>query len=174
MFRVLSAIHLTQSDRIFFCGTRYIDSSKCGISESHQESHALGRVQQFHTSRHSITQSLLLIFLDAKDPQQTLPTQDSPPEKRRQNRKCAYMHACLEFGYYAILALSFGLAPDGGIHMQFVNEKPPETQYTTRPGARAKRREVALAKPGFEPRRVDAWLSLRPSQGHPCRCEHGR
>jgi hypothetical protein len=35
--------------------------------------------------------------------------------------------------------------------MQFVKEKPPETQYATRPGARAKRQEVALGRPGFEP-----------------------
>jgi hypothetical protein len=32
--------------------------------------------------------------------------------------------------------------------MQFVKGKPPETQYATRPGARAKRREVALGRPG--------------------------
>jgi hypothetical protein len=50
--------------------------------------------------------------------------------------------------------------------MQFVKGKPPETQYATRPGARAKRREVALGRPGFEPGRIRAWLSLRPSQGH--------
>jgi hypothetical protein len=39
---------------------------------------------------------------------------------------------------YAILAKSFGLAPHGGMHMPFVKGKPPETQYATRPGARAK------------------------------------
>jgi hypothetical protein len=49
--------------------------------------------------------------------------------------------------------------------MHFVKGKPPETQYATRPGARAKRREVALGRPGFEPGRNCAWLSLRPSQG---------
>jgi hypothetical protein len=38
--------------------------------------------------------------------------------------------------------------------MQFVKGKPPETQYATRPGARAKRREVALGTPGFEPGRI--------------------
>jgi hypothetical protein len=38
--------------------------------------------------------------------------------------------------------------------MQFVKGKSPETQYATRPGARAKRREVALGRPGFEPGRV--------------------
>jgi hypothetical protein len=43
-------------------------------------------------------------------------------------------------GDYAILAWSFGLAPSGGIHMQFLKRKPPETQYATCPGARAKRR----------------------------------
>jgi hypothetical protein len=32
--------------------------------------------------------------------------------------------------------------------MQFVKGKPPESQYATRPGARAKRREVALGRPG--------------------------
>jgi hypothetical protein len=50
--------------------------------------------------------------------------------------------------------------------MQFVKGKPPETQYTTHPEARAKRREVALGRPGFEPGRIRAWLSLGPSQGH--------
>jgi hypothetical protein len=35
------------------------------------------------------------------------------------------------FGGYAILALSFGLAPSGGIHMQVVKRRPPETQYAT-------------------------------------------
>jgi hypothetical protein len=69
------------------------------------------------------------------------------------------------FGDYAILALSFGLAARGGIHMQFVKVKPPETKYATRPGARVKRREVALGRPGFEPGRILAWLSLWPSQG---------
>jgi hypothetical protein len=49
--------------------------------------------------------------------------------------------------------------------MQFVKGKPPESQYATRPGARAKRREVALGSPGFEPGRIRAWLHLRPSQG---------
>jgi hypothetical protein len=34
--------------------------------------------------------------------------------------------------------------------MQFLKGKPPETHYATRPGARAKRREVALGRPGFE------------------------
>jgi hypothetical protein len=38
--------------------------------------------------------------------------------------------------------------------MQFVKGKPPETQYVTRPGARAKRQEVALGRPGFEPGRI--------------------
>jgi hypothetical protein len=38
--------------------------------------------------------------------------------------------------------------------MQFVKGKPPETQYATRPGARAKRREVALGRPGLEPWRI--------------------
>jgi hypothetical protein len=45
--------------------------------------------------------------------------------------------------------------------MQLVKGKPPETQYATRPGARAKRREVALDRPGFEPGRIRAWLSFR-------------
>jgi hypothetical protein len=49
--------------------------------------------------------------------------------------------------------------------MQFVKGKPPETQCSTRPGDRAKRREVALGGPGFEPKCIRAWLSLRPSQG---------
>jgi hypothetical protein len=44
------------------------------------------------------------------------------------------------------------------------NGKPPETQYATCPGARAKRREVALRRPGFEPGRLSAWLSQRLSQ----------
>jgi hypothetical protein len=38
--------------------------------------------------------------------------------------------------------------------MQFVEGTPPETQYATRPGARAKRREVPLGRPGFEPGRI--------------------
>jgi hypothetical protein len=38
--------------------------------------------------------------------------------------------------------------------MQFVKGKPPETQYATRLGARAKGREVALGRPGFEPGRI--------------------
>jgi hypothetical protein len=38
--------------------------------------------------------------------------------------------------------------------MQFVKGKPPEIQNATRPGARAKRREVALGRPGFEPGRI--------------------
>jgi hypothetical protein len=41
------------------------------------------------------------------------------------------VHICTLFGDYAILALSFGLAPRGGIHMQFVKGKPPETQYAS-------------------------------------------
>jgi hypothetical protein len=49
--------------------------------------------------------------------------------------------------------------------MQFVKGNPPETQYATRPRARAKRREFALVRLGFESGRVCAWLSLRPSQG---------
>jgi hypothetical protein len=48
------------------------------------------------------------------------------------------------FGDYSILTESFGLAPSGGIHMQSVKGKPQETRYATRPGARSKRREVAL------------------------------
>jgi hypothetical protein len=35
------------------------------------------------------------------------------------------------FGDYAILTLSFGLAPSGGIHMQLVQGDPPETQNAT-------------------------------------------
>jgi hypothetical protein len=49
--------------------------------------------------------------------------------------------------------------------MQFVKGKPPETQYAIRPGARLKRRGVALGRLGFEPGCIRAWLSLRPSQG---------
>jgi hypothetical protein len=45
---------------------------------------------------------------------------------------------------YAIIAVSFGLAPSGGIHMHFVKGRPPVAHYSTCPGARAKRREVAL------------------------------
>jgi hypothetical protein len=51
--------------------------------------------------------------------------------------------------------------------MQFVKKKPPEPSYANRPGARAKRQEVALGRPGFEPGHISAWLSFRPSQGHP-------
>jgi hypothetical protein len=49
--------------------------------------------------------------------------------------------------------------------MQFVKGKPPEAQHATRPGAHAKRPEVALGRPGFELVRLHTWLSLRPSQG---------
>jgi hypothetical protein len=45
--------------------------------------------------------------------------------------------------------------------MQFVKEKPPEIHYATCPGARAKRRGVALGRPGFKPGRLCAWLSFR-------------
>jgi hypothetical protein len=45
--------------------------------------------------------------------------------------------------------------------MQFVKGKPSETQYATCPGARAKRREVALGRLGFEPGSLGAWLSLK-------------
>jgi hypothetical protein len=68
------------------------------------------------------------------------------------------------FGDYAILTLIFGLAPSGGIHMQFIKGKPPETQYATCPGARAKRQEVALGRRGCEPGHIGALLSLRSSQ----------
>jgi hypothetical protein len=44
--------------------------------------------------------------------------------------------------------------------MHFVKGKLPETQYATRPGARVKRREVALGRPGFEPGRRRAQLSI--------------
>jgi hypothetical protein len=40
--------------------------------------------------------------------------------------------------------------------MQFVKSKPTETQNATRTGARVKRREVALGRPGFEPGRIRA------------------
>jgi hypothetical protein len=42
--------------------------------------------------------------------------------------------------------------------MQFLKMKPPETQFTTCLGARAKRREVALGRPGFEPGCVRGWV----------------
>jgi hypothetical protein len=56
--------------------------------------------------------------------------------------------------------------------MQFaiVKEKPPETLYTTRLRARAKRREVALGRPGYEPVRIRAWLFKAmciQGRGHP-------
>jgi hypothetical protein len=81
------------------------------------------------------------------------------------------------FSDYAILAVSFGLAPSGGIHMQFVKGKPPETQYATCPGARAKRREVALGRPGFEPGRIRACLShlvtkIRKHREPKCKYKH--
>jgi hypothetical protein len=48
--------------------------------------------------------------------------------------------------------------------------KPPETQYATRPGARGKRREVALDRPGFEPGRIARMAEFkaipRPSDFH--------
>jgi hypothetical protein len=56
--------------------------------------------------------------------------------------------------------------------MQFVKGKPPETQYATRPGARAKRREVALGRPGFEPGRIARMAEFkaipRPGEGLEC------
>jgi hypothetical protein len=87
------------------------------------------------------------------------------PEPRVEQVAHSESHMNKSFGDYAILALSFGLAPHGEIHMQFVQRKPPETQYATRPGARAKSREVALGRPGFEPGRIHAWLGSTPSQG---------
>jgi hypothetical protein len=54
--------------------------------------------------------------------------------------------------------------------MQSGKGKPPETQYATRPGARAKRREVPLGRPGFEPGRIARMAEFkaipRPSQGY--------
>jgi hypothetical protein len=54
--------------------------------------------------------------------------------------------------------------------MQFVKGKPPETQYATCPGDRAKRREVALGRPGFEPGRIARMAEFkaipRPENDH--------
>jgi hypothetical protein len=70
-----------------------------------------------------------------------------------------------QLGGYAILAYSFGLALSGEVHMQFVKGNPTETQFATYPGARAKRREVALGRARIEPGRIHAWLSSWPSRG---------
>jgi hypothetical protein len=45
--------------------------------------------------------------------------------------------------------------------MQFVKGKSPEIHYATRPGARAKRRDVALGRPGFEPGRIPRMAEFR-------------
>jgi hypothetical protein len=49
--------------------------------------------------------------------------------------------------------------------MQFVKGKAPETQYATRPGAGAKRREVALGRPGFEPGRIARMAEFKAIPG---------
>jgi hypothetical protein len=43
--------------------------------------------------------------------------------------------------------------------MHFRKEKAPEAQYATYTGAHAKRREVAMGRPGFEPGRAGARLA---------------
>jgi hypothetical protein len=49
--------------------------------------------------------------------------------------------------------------------MQFAQGKPPETQYATHPGSRAKRERWLWADRDFQPGRIRSWLSVRPAQG---------
>jgi hypothetical protein len=70
------------------------------------------------------------------------------------------------FGDYAILALSFGLAPSGRIYMHMHSErgKPPVTPSAPYQAARIKDKRRRSAGPGFEPGRASPWLSLTSSQ----------
>jgi hypothetical protein len=69
-----------------------------------------------------------------------------------------------EFADYAILALSYGLAPSEGIYMQFERGKPPETPNAPYRAARIKDERGRSARPGFEPGRAGPLLSFRSSQ----------
>jgi hypothetical protein len=68
------------------------------------------------------------------------------------------------FGDYAILALSFGLAPSGRIYMQFEKKKPPGIPNAPFRAARIKDERWRSAGPGFEPGRAGPRLSLRSCQ----------
>jgi hypothetical protein len=65
------------------------------------------------------------------------------------------------FGDHAILALSFGLAPHGGIHIQFERGKPPETPNAPYRAARIKDERWRSAGPGFEPGRAGPRLTFK-------------
>jgi hypothetical protein len=76
-------------------------------------------------------------------------------------------HSGLEnklFGDYAILAESVGLAPHGGIRMQFERGKPPETPNAPYRAACSKDERWRSAGPGFEPGRACPRLTLTSSQ----------
>jgi hypothetical protein len=64
------------------------------------------------------------------------------------------------FGDYAILAERFGIAPHGGIHMQFERGKPSETPNAPYRAACIKDERWRSAGPGFEPVRAGPRLSL--------------
>jgi hypothetical protein len=68
------------------------------------------------------------------------------------------------FGDYAILALSFSLAPSGGIYMEFERGKPSETPNTPYREVLIKDERRRSAGPGFEPGRAGLRLSFRSSQ----------
>jgi hypothetical protein len=79
-------------------------------------------------------------------------------------QQCAIIVYDKLFGDNALLALSFGLAPSGGIYMQFERGKPPETPNAPYRTARIKYERCRSAGPGFAPGRVGSWLSFRSSQ----------
>jgi hypothetical protein len=56
--------------------------------------------------------------------------------------------------------------------MHFVKGNPPESQYATYPGAHAKRREVALGRPGFEPGRAEVHVAEFKVIPRPTRLAH--
>jgi hypothetical protein len=99
--------------------------------------------------------------MNVRDTQALTATQyDALLNDKQQRESSGYIHNALvatqqrkkkklfsDYVVYAMLALSFGLAPSGGIHMQVVKGKASETQYAICPGAREKRREVALGRP---------------------------
>jgi hypothetical protein len=68
------------------------------------------------------------------------------------------------FSVHAILALSFGRAPSGGIYMQFERGKPPEIPNAPYRAARVKDERWRSAVSGFEPGQAGPRLSLRSSQ----------
>jgi hypothetical protein len=64
-------------------------------------------------------------------------------------------------GDYATLASSFGLAPSGGIYMQFERGKSQETPNAPYRAARIKDERWRSAGPGFELGRAGPRLSFR-------------